>query len=241
MPRTVPWAGGAWLLLLAAYAWAHRLWRLLFWSTPVGATVLIVPFAAAATRDEFHDHASDFVFLIIAPLMIVAILTAVGAASVAAWRRIRLSPLARNSQPMRSTARWACGAWVLVLTVYAWLDGGSLEDSSGPVTVLAIASLVLTVAWGALLTMHKLWLALLWSTPVGATVLTIVVTVSFTRDESGVESFYPQWIFVVSFAEVAGLTAAGAGLVAPWSLLRARHRAQTSTSLEGGAHPGEQA
>ena len=68
MPRTVRSAGGAWLLLVAAYASAsgseswwevlltfaalgatlgwgallatRRLWRLLFWSTPVGATVL---------------------------------------------------------------------------------------------------------------------------------------------------------------------------------------------------------
>ena len=267
MTSTVLWAGGAWLLLLAAYAWAtiseswwvvllafaalgatvawgallttHRLWRLLFWSTPVGATVLIVPLAAAATRDEFTSDASDFAFLIIASLMIVAILTAVGAASAAAWRRVRLSPLGRSSQPMRSTARWACGGWMLLLTVYAWIEGGSLEDPSGLVTALAVASLVATVAWGGFLATHRLWLALIWSAPVGATVLTVAVTTSFMRDESGVDSFYPQWIFVISLVEVVVLTAAGAGFVATWRLMRTRGGCATPLPVDGGANPRE--
>lgn len=135
-----PGATLAWGALLTT----HRLWRLLFWSTPVGATVLIVPLAAAETRDEFASDASDFTFLIIASLTIVAILIAAGAASAATWRRIRMSPIGRSSQPMQSTARWACGAWLLLLAVYAWIYGGSLEDSSGSVTALAIASLVAT-------------------------------------------------------------------------------------------------
>ena len=256
-PSTVRWAGGAWLLLLAAYAsvssseswwvvpltfaslgatlaWGalltmHRLWRLMFWSIPVGATVLFIPVAAAETRDEFASDASDFTFLITVSLMIVAILIAAGAASAATLRRFRMSPIGRSSQPMQSTARWACGAWLLLLAVYVWIDGGSLEDSSGWTTALAIASLVATVAWGALITIRRLWPALIWSSPLGATVVTVAITTSFMRDESGVESFYPQWIFVISLVEIAVLTAAGAGSTATWRLIR--------TSLGARHHP----
>ena len=208
----------AWGALLAT----HRLRLLLFWSIPVGATLLFVPVAVAETRDEFAADASDFTFLIIASLMIVAMLIAAGAACAATLRRFRMSPIGRSSQPMQSTARWACGAWLLLLAVYAWIDGGSLEDSSGWVTALAIASLVATVAWGALITIRRLWPALIWSSPLGATVLTVAITTSFMRDESGVDSFYPQWIFVISLVEIAVLTAAGAGSTATWRLIRTR-------------------
>ena len=250
MPSTLRWAGGAWLLLLAAYAsvssseswgvvlltfaslgatlaWGallttHRLWRLLFWSIPVGATVLFIPLAVAEARDEFASDVSDFTFLIIASLMIVAILIAAGAASAATLRRFRMSAhreefpadAKHSALGLRSLAasarrvrldRWRLVGGFLRLgdcsrdrlsRLYRGLGGTHHHPQA-----MAGADLV---------------------EPLGATVLTVAITTSFMRDESGVDSFYPQWIFVVSLVEIAVLTAAGAGSGAIWRLIRTR-------------------
>ena len=208
----------AWGALLTT----HRLWRLLFWSIPVGATVLFVPLAVAETRDEFASDASDFTFLIIASLTIVAILIAAGAASAATWRRI--SDVSHREEFPADAKHSALGLRSLAASARRvrldlWrLVGGFVRVGDCSRDRLSRRYR----AWGALITIRRLWPALIWSTPLGATVLTVAITTSFMRDESGVDSFYPQWIFVVSLVEIAVLTAAGAGPTATWRLIRTR-------------------
>ncbi|WP_155917890.1 hypothetical protein [Marmoricola sp. URHB0036] len=223
-----------------AFLATRGLWRALMVSTPLGAAVFVVTSLVADgtqhTYDEqFYEDSSDLEYLIIASLVVFTVLLAVGVATQAAWRLGQRSPGERDARRNSGTGggagdaqlppgplAWAGGCWLLLLAVFGWVEGSSLGEVTAGVTALLLISLMATIAWGAVCTTHRLWRVLIWSTPAGATVLTVSITTSFMGDESGVDSYYPQWMFAASLVEVAAVTAAGAAAAALWRLARTR-------------------